>query len=161
MRNRRHIPTLILSAVLSVILAGCGGYPSGSSESPLSPAEFVEIVVEIRESEREVADEDSAAQLFAERRREVLERHDTSEEELRAFLVANAENLALLEQVWDTINARLTFTPPGLDTIGEGEFTPENVAPQEPGEEEVEDAPDPRRRVLPPPRDSERLPVIR
>ncbi len=162
MRNRIVIPTLILSA----ILGGCGGDPSGSSDAPLTPAEFVEIVVEIREAEREVAAEDSAAQLFEDRRREILDRHGTTEAELRAFLSANAENLALLEEVWDTIHARLTVMRPGVDAVreeevGEGEVGEELDAEElEPGEDE-DDPPGPPRRILPPPRDGESIPVIR
>lgn len=159
MHNRTLVRTLILSAVL----AGCSGDPSGSPE-PLTPAEFVEIVVEIREAEREVAAEDSAARLFDDRRREILDRHGTTEAELRAFVAANAENLALLEQVWDTINARLTFTPPDLDAVEEQEeeVGPEEATPAELGEEEVEDGPpEPPRRVFPVPRDGESFPVIR
>lgn len=168
MRNRIVIPTLILSAILS----GCGGDPSGSSDAPLTPAEFVEIVVEIREAEREVAAEDSAAELFDDRRREILDRHGTTEAELRAFLSANAENLALLEEVWDTIHARLTLPPPGVDAVGEEEARSEEArseevhseqeGPEELDAEEVEDdSPGPPRRVLPPPRDGESIPVIR
>lgn len=156
----------MLMLTLAAAVAGCGG-PSASAESPLTPAEFVEIVVEIREAERDVAAEDSAAQLFDDRMREILDRHGRTQAELRSFLTANAGNLALLEQVWDTINARLTFTPPGLDADDEEE---KDIAPEEIGDEfgdelgEEEggaDPPGPPRRVVPLPRDGEPLPVIR
>lgn len=147
---------LTLMLTLTAGIAACGG-PAASAESPLTPAEFVEVVVEIREAEREVAGEDSASQLFKERRQEVLDRHATTEAELREFLDANARNLTLLEQVWDTINARLATTPPTYDEESEETVGPERRGGEldeelrdDFGDEGVEsDPPPPARRVVP------------
>lgn len=96
---------------LAPLLAGCGEGGTDSAEDGLTAAEFVEIVTALREAEREVALEDSARALFAERKAEILERRDVTEAELRAFVVALGQDPARLEQVWDTIAERLKYLP--------------------------------------------------
>lgn len=63
----------------------------------------------------DAAREDSAAVLFGERKRQILEEHDTSEEEVRAFILANGGDLQLLRTTWDAIGERLKHVRTAAD----------------------------------------------
>jgi hypothetical protein len=85
----------------------------GSTAEPgLTAEDFVAIVVALREAQREVVLEDSAMALFAERKAEILSRHGTTEEELRAFLQEQGKDPDALRQSWDSIAERLKHVPP-------------------------------------------------
>lgn len=133
--------------VLTAALSGCGreGRTAPAREG-LTPDEFVAVVVALREAERDVAEslaesladepdelpddplddearEDSAAVLFGERKRQILEEHDTSEEEVRAFILANGGDLQLLQTTWVAIGERLkrvrTAADEPVDAVGQ------------------------------------------
>ena len=95
-----------IAAVLCLlILTACGG--DEATEPALSRDEFVEVIVDLREAERAVAEEDSAAELFAARKAEILERHGTSEEEIREYVRASTGDLQGMADTWEEISGRL------------------------------------------------------
>lgn len=106
-------------AILSVgLMVGVLALPACRGESspptaaedhgaPMTPDRFVEIVSAIRTAERETAEEDSAAALFEERRREILDRYGADAAMLEEFIRHHAEDTELLRTVWDQINERL------------------------------------------------------
>ena len=75
--------------------------------STLEPEEFIEIVVELREAEREVESADSTGVAFARRRSEILARRSATEEDLREFVAVHHGDFDLMDRVWETINQRL------------------------------------------------------
>ena len=99
---------LRVSVVLLVIaVQGCGRGEATGAETGLTSEEFVEVMVELREAERAVMQEDSAQERFVRRKAEILERHGTSEEEIRAYVATAAQDLPKLEAVWEEISSRL------------------------------------------------------
>jgi hypothetical protein len=98
-------------------LAGCrDAAGTDDASSRLSPDDFMTVLVEIREAEREVeADGDSAQSRFEARKAEILERHGTTEEELRGFVRRRGEDVEYLSELWDTLNQRLRYVPPRHD----------------------------------------------
>ena len=111
-RRRAPLPLILLLAAS----ASCGGEEaSGEPVEPVEAAEpvdltseeFVEVMVELRETERALADEDSAQQRFTERKAEILERYRTNEEELQAFVRASSRDLQGVAEIWEEISARL------------------------------------------------------
>lgn len=93
--------------LLAVAVQGCGRGEATGAETGLTADEFVEVIVELREAERAVMQEDSAQELFVRRKAEILERHGTSEEEIRAFVATASQDLPKLEAVWEEISSRL------------------------------------------------------
>lgn len=103
--GRRTAP---LAAALAVLAAlGCGRGEATGADTGLTSEEFVEVVVELREAELAVMEEDSAQEMFVRRKAEILERHGTSEEEIRAFVATASRDLPGLEAVWEEISGRL------------------------------------------------------
>lgn len=97
-----------LAALLAVLATlGCGRGEATGADTGLTSQEFVEVIVELREAERAVMEEDSAQEMFVRRKAEILERHGTSEEEIRAFVAAASRDLPRLEGVWEEISGRL------------------------------------------------------
>ncbi len=88
------------------------GEPEPTVQAGLTAEEFVEVVVALREAEREVASEEDATVLFEERKAEILSRYDTTDEELRAFLADHGRDLAALSETWDSIAERLKHEAP-------------------------------------------------
>ena len=93
--------------VLAAGALACDGGEAAVAETGLTSEEFVEVMVALREAERAVMQEDSAQELFVRRKAEILERHGTTEEEIRAFVTAAARDLPRLEAIWDEISSRL------------------------------------------------------
>lgn len=91
------------------------GLACGQGESTAAPGltveTFAEVVIALREAERGLAESDSAGTIFAERKAQILARYDTSEEELRTFLVDHGADLETLRQAWDSISERLKHVP--------------------------------------------------
>ncbi len=117
--HRRWTARLSAAPLLALALGlwgctGTGGDPAGGTA--LTPEQFIEVIVALREAEREVAEEDSAAALFEERKRAILDRHGTTEEELRGFIVAHHEELPVLQAAWDTITERLKHARPAAES---------------------------------------------
>ena len=110
-RAAARLPVLlppVLTSLLASLLIGCGG--GGEAASPpdsLDPEEFIEIMVELREAEREVGTGDSAAVWFARRRSEILARHSATETDLRQFVAVHHGDFDVMSRVWETINQRL------------------------------------------------------
>ena len=97
-----------LTVVLALLATlACGRGEATGADTGLTSEEFVEVIVELREAERAVMEEDSAQEMFVRRKTEILERHGTSEEEIRAFVAAAARDLPRLEAVWEEISGRL------------------------------------------------------
>lgn len=119
--------------VLAMMVAGCGQGRTGEDEGDLTPGKFVEVVTALREAERAVAREDSAASLFTERKAEILARAGVTEAEIRGF--AAAQDPSALAELWDTIARRLRHVP---DEDGEA-FR--RVPPDDPLAEPAPDTP--------------------
>lgn len=96
---------------LAMLLAGCGGGGSPKAQEGLTPAEFVDIVVALREAEREMEPGDTAGPSFEDRKREILAAHDATEAEVRAFVERHASDYDLLTTAWDSITQRLRYVP--------------------------------------------------
>lgn len=106
----------ILVLAIGALMSGCGDSDAtAAAEEGVTAGEFVEIVTALREAEREVVRKDSAEALYAERKAEILGRHDATEADLRAFLERHGEDPAKLQEVWDTISQRLKHVPGGPD----------------------------------------------
>lgn len=103
-----RLGTLLLAGVVA---CDGGGEPAAPA---LGEQEFEDVMVELRLAEREAAATDSPRVEFERRKQEVLERHGTSEEEIREFAREAARDLERLTAIWDRISARLR-RPAGPD----------------------------------------------
>ncbi|HUH12520.1 MAG TPA: hypothetical protein VMK65_05400, partial [Longimicrobiales bacterium] len=90
-----------------LLLSGCG---RDAGAADLSAEQFVTVYTELRHAERVAAD----AGDFQSRKSDILARHDTSEEELMAFVAAHEEDVGFMAQVWDSVQARLQAPPDGV-----------------------------------------------
>jgi hypothetical protein len=118
---------LVALLVLHLPLVGCGDREPTGRDTALTPAEFIEIIVALREAERELeeADPDSAAKEFARRRTEILDDYGATEDNVRAFIELNHGRPGLMSIVWDSIAQRLR-TDSGGDTLRDP-FQPEGA----------------------------------
>lgn len=101
-----------LAAILPLALVACGEAEGGSEA--LEPGEFVDIIVALRQAEREVrreAHQDSVELEFERRKAGILERHDVTEEEIRGFLERHRDRPRLIASVWDSVAQRLRSPP--------------------------------------------------
>lgn len=110
--RQRPVALLILGLALATVPSLACENTGSTAEPGLTTEDFVAIVVALREAERELVLEDSAVVLFAERKAEILSRHGTTEEELRAFLQEFGKDPDALQQSWDSIADRLKHVPP-------------------------------------------------
>ncbi|HUE77198.1 MAG TPA: hypothetical protein VMM83_04585 [Longimicrobiales bacterium] len=95
----------LATALLSIGLVACER--SDTDVTALTPETFADVIVELREAEREALETDSAVQVYARRKAEILERHGTSEQELRRFVELSSRDLPLLDELWEDISQRL------------------------------------------------------
>jgi hypothetical protein len=105
-RRRRWV----VGALLPLVLVGCDALAPTSRDGGLTKAQFVDVIVALREAEREIIQDvtsDSAHVAFAERRDEILQRHGVSEEDLRQFVARHRDRPALVTDAWDQIAQRL------------------------------------------------------
>jgi hypothetical protein len=105
-RRRPRRALLALGAAL-LLPVGCGDDDATATAAALTSEEFIEVIVELREAEREALETDSAAEVFARRKAEILERHRTSEDEIRAFAEAATRDLQGFTTTWEEISNRL------------------------------------------------------
>lgn len=106
-----------MTALLPLALTGCGGEPAAPGQ-PLAPGEFVDIIVALRQAEREVeleAHPDSLELEFERRKLEILDRHNATEEQVRAFMESNRDRPAVIAAAWDSIAQRLRMAPTRLE----------------------------------------------
>lgn len=101
----------------TALAAGCRQAPDPAAEAEVAVTEeeFIEMVVALREAERAVAGEDSAAAEFAERKAEIFARHGVTESDLRRFIARRGGNVDALRELWDTISDRLKHVPEGSE----------------------------------------------
>lgn len=112
--RRARVPARGLTAVLlGVSLVACDGR---DADRALTPEAFADVIVELREAEREALKTDSAVAVYGRRKAEILERHGTTEEELRRFVEVSSRDLPLLDELWEDISLRLRQP---ADTEGE------------------------------------------
>ena len=104
---------LLLSALAAALVACDGSAPTEGAGPELSTETFVAVMVELRAAERDIlgaaTDADSAA--FEARKAEILENHSTSEDEIRAFVERQAEDLDRLHALWETLSVALRHVP--------------------------------------------------
>ena len=99
------------SLLLALLVAACGGEPDpASSDTALTRAEFIDVVVALRTAEidlRHRFDEDSVIEARFEPLREaILSSRGITAEQLHAFIDRHGE-LDYQEALWDTISERL------------------------------------------------------
>jgi hypothetical protein len=100
----------VVGALLPLLLVGCDALASASRHGGLTKAQFVDVIVALREAEREIIQEvtsDSAHIEFAQRKDEILRSHGVSEEDLRQFVARHQDRPALVTDAWDQIAQRL------------------------------------------------------
>jgi hypothetical protein len=111
---RRWGLTLGLTALALVLGVGaCEREPTGGDRA-LTPAEFIEVIVALREAELEVEREvhpDSVEVEFARRRDEIFERYGVGPEGVRAFVERYHDRPGVMSSVWDSIAHRLRTRP--------------------------------------------------
>ncbi|HUG41553.1 MAG TPA: hypothetical protein VMM12_13780 [Longimicrobiales bacterium] len=103
LRRRRRA---VLGLLIAATFAGCEREDATAS-GRLTPEAFADVIVELREAERDALETDSAMEVFARRKAEILERHRTSEEEIRAFVADPRHDVRMLADVWEEISNRL------------------------------------------------------
>jgi hypothetical protein len=106
------IPGLIALALV-LGLGACEREPTGGDRA-LTPAEFIEVIVALREAELEVEREvhpDSVEVEFARRRDEIFERYGVGPEGVRAFVERYHDRPGVMSSVWDSIAHRLRTRP--------------------------------------------------
>jgi len=134
LRHEARAGGVAAAAVLVVIaLAACRDAGPRQRRAALTPVEFVEVVVEIRQAERESLAADSAAAAFDRQKTQILARHGTTEDELREFVRVHSGDFGLMSAVWDSITQRLKYVPPRHDPTvdpAEDQQQPELVSPR-------------------------------
>lgn len=93
---------MALALMMSLVLSAC----SADDEAfGAEDEQFVETMVELRRA-AQTAGRDTAR--FEALRRAVLEQRGVTEEELRAYVAARADDLNHMATVWDSVAARLS-----------------------------------------------------
>ena len=111
-RIQRSLRGPLLGAGLMTLLlavsgmAGCGGERDRAPEG-LTRAEFIDVVVALRNAELDLEAPDSVfEERFRERRDSILDAHGTTQNELYEFLEQHTD-IQYMDAVWDTITERL------------------------------------------------------
>lgn len=116
MKPRRRSLPLAPALLAAILLTGACADDATEAQAPLADAEFIEIMVELRQAEWEAESSDSAADVFDRRKAEILDRHQTTEEEIREFVRITSGDLPRLNAIWDSISRQLrherTMTEP-------------------------------------------------
>lgn len=121
------IPIITTVTILAVsVFTACGG--DRPAPIDLDSETFVQVMVELREAEREVMETDSAAAEYARRKADILDRHETSEEEIREFVRFASRELPRLNAIWDTIAQRLRYAQPSDDTLSTDTLAADTLA---------------------------------
>lgn len=100
--RRRHnwcMTRILIFATL--LLSACG---RGGSATGVSDDRFIDTMVELRRA----AIHDPGS--YASAKRQILAENEVTEESLRAYIEAHADDLVHLATVWDSINARVAPT---------------------------------------------------
>jgi hypothetical protein len=108
----RLLGVSLLALVLAV--AGCGEREPTGGDRALTPAEFIEVIVALREAEWEVEKDVAPADAeveFDRRKAEILARHGVTAEGVRAFIDRHHGRPGLMASVWDSIANRLRIDP--------------------------------------------------
>lgn len=113
----RGLLRAVLVGLLLAVLSGCDR-EAGPEDAGLGVERFTDVVVELRQAERDLVASDSPEGAFDRRKSEILAEHDVTEEELREFLRSRTDP-AVLERLWDTVNVRLRGAPVDGDSAGE------------------------------------------
>jgi hypothetical protein len=94
--------------LLALVLAGCGGsHPADSPRQPIEKDRFIEAYIELRHAAVEVGQAADSVPAFEARKREILERHGISGQDLIDYIEAHSSDLSEMTAVWDTIHRRL------------------------------------------------------
>jgi hypothetical protein len=100
----------LAAALFPMAMVGCEALGPTARDGGVTRAAFIEVIVALREAERElVLDEssDSAHIEFAHRKEDILQRHGVSEDDLRQFVTRHRDRPAVMTEVWDQIAQRL------------------------------------------------------
>jgi hypothetical protein len=107
-RRGRH--RWLAAGLFVLTVAGCDALDPANRGSGLTKAQFVDVIVALREAERELLlDEtvDSAHVEFARVKDEILQDHGVTELEIRAFVARHRNRPAAMTEAWDRIAQRL------------------------------------------------------
>jgi hypothetical protein len=104
----------VLIPLLAVLLAACPGSERATGAGRLERDVFIDVMVELRRARSDAASADE----FEERRAEILERYDLEADDLLAFVERHGHNVALMHQVWDSVQARLQRGPDETEEEG-------------------------------------------
>jgi hypothetical protein len=100
----------LAAALFPMVIVGCDALDPTARDGAVTRAGFIEVIVALREAERElVRDEssDSAHIEFAQRKEDILQRHGVSEDDLRQFVTRHRDRPSVMTEVWDQIAQRL------------------------------------------------------
>lgn len=100
----------LTAALLPLALGGCDALTPDTRDPGVTPDQFVDVVVALRQAEQEVggeADADSVQMEFTRRRDLILEEHGVTADEIRAFVLRHQDRPALLAEAWERVAERL------------------------------------------------------
>lgn len=104
----------LAAAVLTLVVGGCNAVDPTSRDAELTRDQFVDVIVALREAEREVVQEapaDSLQPRFIQRREEILAEHGVTADDLREFVARHQGRPSVMAGVWERIAERLGATP--------------------------------------------------
>jgi hypothetical protein len=103
--------SLAISALgVVMVLDGCDRQQPTEGRTALTPAEFIDAIVALRQAEREVersVDPDSLAVEFARRREAILEEQGVTASQLHDFVERHHRRPGVMAGVWDSVTQRL------------------------------------------------------
>lgn len=104
---------MVLSGLM--IMMACGG-PGAGADGLIDQETFIASYVDLRMTAlgTEVGELDDAL------RAEVLERNGVSEQDLVDFVESHGEDVALMQDIWDEIEARMDASGPTADSVPRG-----------------------------------------
>jgi hypothetical protein len=108
MTNSQTSRRWLMAVFLPLGILACG--EPETRNRTLQPAEFVDVVVALRQAELEMVgevDPDSLGVMWERRKAEILDHHGTTEDEVRTFLPLHRDRPGVVAEVWDSIAQRL------------------------------------------------------
>ena len=97
---------ILLPVLLAVGLnAACTKPAEPTVQTKLSPAQFVDIFVQLRHAQSRLS---GRMQEYEAAKQEVLKKAGATEQDLRDFVKAHAHEVTLMAGVWDSVQSRIS-----------------------------------------------------